>query len=262
MGTMRRDILICGAQFDAELKSGAMSQLELAPIAARLGAQGVEYREVYWKNKAVELPAAREELDRLGLKRTYATFTPLFNRDPERQERLMRDLEDAHSLGAPLMRVFRGERPDDGPDGARMLDAARAVLERAAGYGTRLALENFIGPGGTHMNEVKETLERLGSPAIGANIDTSNYVINEQDPIEAVRLLAPWIVYTHLKDARHTPEGLKATYLGNGIIPIDQVISALDATGRDFPLCFEFGGEGDPEGAIAKSLRYLDRLWS
>jgi len=260
MPAIQRDILICGVQFDAELKSGSMSVLELAPIAVKYGVQGVEYREVYWKEKAKELPALREQLDRMGLERTYATFTTLFNRDHEKQKQLLQDLDDAHALGAPIMRVFRGDPPGDGPEDLPILDATRALIDRAAGYGMQLALENHIGSLGSHMNDVKGAIERLNSPAIGANIDTSNYVLNHQNPVDAVHLLAPWIIYTHLKDARETAEGLKATYLGNGIIPIGEIVAALDATGRSFPLTFEFGGEGDPEGAIAKSLAYLQAL--
>ncbi len=261
MPAIMRDILICGVQFDAELKSGSMSVLELAPTARRLGAQGVEYREVYWKEKERELPAVREQLETLGLRCTYATFTTLFNRDPARQRQLMTDLDDAHALGAPMMRVFRGERPGDGREDAGMVEAALATATRAASYGMRLALENFVGPGGTQMTEIKETIERLANAAIGANIDTSNYVVNKQSPMDAIKLLAPYIIYTHLKDVHQTPEGPKPTYLGNGTLPIGEIIAALDATGRDFPLCFEFGGGGDPEGAISKSIAYLKEIW-
>ena len=253
----RREILICGVQFDEQLRSGAMSVLELAPIAARLGAQGVEYRTVYWKDKASELPRVRQQLQQMGLKGTYATFTTLYNREPEKQRQLMLDLEDAHALGSPHLRVFRGERPGDGPEDAGMRDATMAVIDRAAAYGMRLALENFARTPGNQMSEVKEAVERLNSPVLGVNLDTSNYVINHQDPVEAVRLLGPWVMYCHLKDARQTAEGLKPTYLGNGIIRIPEIIAALDALGRDIPLCFEFGGEGDPEGAIVKSLAYM-----
>ncbi len=252
-----REILICGVQFDQQLRSGEMSVLELAPIAARLGVQGVEYRTVYWKDKASELPRVREQLQRLGLKGTYATFTTLYNRDPDKQSRLMQDLEDAHTLGSPLLRVFRGERPGDGPEDAAMRGATRAVIDRAGGYGMRLALENFVGTPGNHMSEIKEAIERLDSPVMGVNLDTSNYVTNHQDPVEAVRLLGQWLIYAHLKDARQTPEGIKSTHLGNGIIPMRDILAAIDATGRSFPLCFEFGGEGDPEGVITKSLAYL-----
>ncbi len=260
MPTMKRDILICGVQFDSELKSGAMSVLDLAPIAVKHGAQGVEYREVYWRDKSKELPALREQLDSMGLTRTYATFTTLFNRDTAKQNQLLQDLEDAHAIGAPLMRVFRGDPPSDMPQDRPILDAARSVIDRAAQYGMQLALENHIGAFGSHMNDVKGTIDRLQSPTLGVNIDTSNYVINRQNPVEAVHLLAPWIIYTHLKDARDTAEGMRATYLGNGMIPLGEIVAALDQTGSNFPFTFEFGGEGDPEGAIAKSMAYLKAL--
>lgn len=223
----RREILICGAQYDSELRSGKMSALELAPLAAKLGADGVEYREVYWKDKATELPRVLEQLSELGLKATYATFTTLFNRDPAKQELLLRDLDDAHALGSPLMRVFRGEWPGKGPDDEHMVDAAGHAIERAGRYGMRLALENFIGPGGTRMEEIKATVERLDSPVLGVNIDTSNYVVNEQDPLKAIALLSRWVIYCHLKDVKHTPEGPKATVIGDGYLPFKEILAAL-----------------------------------
>lgn len=256
----KRDIFISSVQFEAELKSGAVSVLDLAPIAARLGVQGVEYREVYWKDKAAELPAARDQLANLGLKVTYATFTTLYNRDPARQQQLMQDLEDARALGSPLMRVFRGEHPGEGPESMPTIAAAQATIDRAGSYGMKLALENYRAAPGNRLLDVQETLQRHNSPHMGANLDTSNYTLNDQDIVEAIHSLAPWIMYCHLKDARQTPAGLKETYMGNGFLPIPEIIAALDATGRDFPLCFEFRGEGDTEGSILKSLEYLARL--
>lgn len=256
----QREILISGVQFDRELRSGAISVLALAPIAARLGADGVEYREVYWQDKANELPRLRDQLAHLGLKVVFATFNTLYHRDPARQQQLMQDLEDAHALGAPLMRVFRGERPGDGPEDAAMRDAARAVVERAGSHGMRLALENFSGLPGSRPEEIKEVLERLDSPVMGVNLDFANYVGNGHDPIEAIRELAPSILYSHLKDVRPTAEGKINCYLGSGILPLPDILAALEATGRDFPFCFEFQGEGDPEGGIAKSMAYLANL--
>jgi sugar phosphate isomerase/epimerase len=199
-------------------------------------------------------------LRELGLKGTYATFTTLFNREPEKQRQLLHDLEDARALGSPLMRVFRGERPADGEEGAQVREAAREAIDRAAGHGMTLALENFIGPGGTRMEEVRETVESFNSPALMVNLDTSNYAINNQDPLQAIELLRDWLVYCHLKDARESPEGLKATYPGNGTLPIPQIIRQLEAIDRHIPICLEIPGEGDPEGVLAKSLAYLANI--
>lgn len=255
-----REVLICGVQFDPRLKSGEMTVLDLAPVAKRLGAVGVEYREIWWRDKAREIPAIREQLQQLGLKGTYATYTTLFNRDPEKQRQLLQDLDDAHALGSPLMRVFRGERPADDEADSQMRRAAQEAVERAADYGMTLALENFVGPVGTRMEEVKETIESFNSPALRVNLDTSNYAINNQDPLRAIDLLRDWIVYCHLKDARHAPERLIETYLGNGFLPIVDVVKRLDAIDRHITICLEIPGEGDPEGVIAKSLEFLARI--
>ncbi|MGE5618721.1 MAG: sugar phosphate isomerase/epimerase family protein [Sphingomonadaceae bacterium] len=257
----RRDILISGVQFDRELRSGKISVLELAPIALRHGLAGVEYREVYWHDKATELPALREQLARLGLKAVYATFNTLFSRDPEKQKLLVQDLEDAHALGAPFMRVFRGERPTASPADASMRDAAKALVERAASYGMRLALENYSGIPGSRPEEILEALEILDSPVVGVNIDFANFAGHGIDPIEAIERLAPWIIYTHLKDHRPTADGKAVnSYLGSGNLPLPAILESLEATGRNFPYCFEFLGEDDPEGSIAKSIAYLSGL--
>ena len=110
-----RDFLISAIHFEKELKSGSMSVLDLAPLAAKYGAQGVEYRDVYWKDKVRELPAVGNQLARMDLKATYTTVTTLYNRDQAKQKQLLQDIEDAKSLGSPLLRVQLGVRPGSGP---------------------------------------------------------------------------------------------------------------------------------------------------
>ncbi len=258
----KRDVLVSGVEFDDQLKSGAMSILDVAPIAKRLGAQGFEYREVYWKDKAEELPAVRDQAAQLGLKLTYATFHTLFDRDPEKQALLMQDLEDAHALGAPLMRVFRGERPSNDPADAQMLAAARAVVDRAGALGMRLALENFSGKPGSRPEELQEVLRIIDSPVMGINIDFANYAANFVDPIAAIKQLAPHVIYAHLKDAKAPVESRQYVYLGGGILPLPQIMAALDALEGDITYSFEFRSEGDPEVCIAKSMEYLANYWA
>lgn len=252
----QREIYICAVQYDQQLRSGAMSVVELPAIAARLGAQGVEFREVYWRDKQRELPALKEELAKHSVKAIFASFTTLYNQEPAKRARLLEDLDDAHALGAPMLRVFRGNPPADGPTGQAVRDGAAAVIERAAHYGMRLALENHIGVFGPRLSDVLETLQRLNSPVMGANVDVANYAVNGQDPVEAIHALAPWVVYAHLKDVKSTPQGKTQTHLGNGELPLADIVAALEAVGR-FPLCFEFGGGEDPEGAILKSMAVM-----
>jgi sugar phosphate isomerase/epimerase len=244
-------------QYDDELKSGRMRVTDVAPVARRLGLDGVEYREVYWHDKAAELPAVRDQLGALGLRGTYATFTTLYSPDPEARRQLLEDVADAHALGSSLLRVFRGELPPEGRAGQATRDGARAAVELAGELGLTLALENYARTPGNRLADVLGALERFQTSVMGANVDVSNYVLNDQDPIPAIRALGPRIRYTHLKDVRLAGAEKTPTYLGAGALPYRDILAELDHAGQDFPLCFEFGGEGDPEGVLRASLGYL-----
>lgn len=248
-----RDFFISAVRFEAELRSGSMLVLDLAPIAVMHGAQGVEYRDVYWKDKAKELPAVREQAATMKLKVTYTTVTTLYNKDQANQKRLFQDIEDAKALESPLLRVQPGVRP-----GAAREDAAKAAIEHVAHPGVKLALENNSKAPGENLSDIKATLEEFNSPALGTNMDFANYATNDQDPVQAIKILAPWIVYVHAKDAREDAKGWMTTYLGGGTLPLRDIMAALDATGRSFPFCFEFPGEGKPEGGIVKSKAFLE----
>ena len=48
-------------------------------------------------------------------------------------------------------------------------------------------------------------LERLNRPNVGVNFDPANMILYDKgDPIDALRVLGPWIRQAHIKDARRT----------------------------------------------------------
>ena len=253
-----REFLISAVQIDAELRSGARTVLDLAPLAQKHGARGAEYRDYYWKDKQKELPAVREQLLRLGLLAAYTTNTTLYSTDPALQAQLLRDIEDARALGSPLLRVNLGPRPA-ADRAAAVREAARGAIEHAARCGIRLALENNARPPGEQLSEIQDALEAFSSPALGTNIDFANYVTCNQDPIAAIKVLAPRIIYVHAKDAMRAGTGWKSASLGAGSLPLRDIFAALDATGAQFLLCFEFPGEGDPDRAIERSKAWLQQ---
>lgn len=260
-----RQVLMSSVQYETDLRAGQLAIADLAPIAARLGLAGVEYRDVYWRDKQTELPAARAQLAALGLRGTYASFSTLFNRDAAKRRQVIQDVEDAAALGSTLLRVFRGELADESPADQPMWDGARAVLDRARDLGVLVVLENYARTPGNRLADVLGALVALGGSGAGANVlgtnvDIANYVQNDQEPISAIRALAPWVRYVHLKDVRTSAEGKTATYLGAGSLPYGEILAELERTGQSFPLCFEFGGGGDPERALRQSIDYLARL--
>jgi len=259
-GGPAREIFISAVQYDEQLRSGRTTVLDLAPVAAEIGVQGVEYRDVYWKDKRTELPALKRQLAQLKLKAAYTTMTPLYHPEPAAQQQLLHDIKDAHDMGVALLRVNLGQRPGAGPADAKMHYAGRMAVERAAALRVHLSLENNSKEPDQRLSDIKETLDTFACRFFGTNVDFANYVTTGQDPIEAVQRLARWINYAHAKDLRKTADGWQSTYLGNGTLPLKAIVAALDATGKRPPFCFEFPGEGDPEGGIRKSLEFLTEL--
>ena len=259
MALRKRPVLACGVQFERQLEAG-MSVTEIPEIARRAGVDGVEFREVYWKDKAAELPVVRDRMRSFGLLTTYATFTTLVNADPAGRERLLGDVDDAAALGSPLLRVFRGPWPD-GADRDEMWRGARGAIARAEAGGLRLALENFAREPGNHRHEVEAALAELASPTVCTNIDTANYVNNGEDLVANIEALHRHIGYAHLKDVRRRPGAEnQVVALGEGELPFDRIFALFDSTGRDFPVTLEHGGGDDPERAIATSLAHLRKL--
>ena len=202
-GRQRREVFISAVQYDEQLRSGGMSVLDLAPRAAAFGVQGVEYRDVYWRDKRVELPEAKRQLAQLKLRVAYTTMAPLYHPDPAVQKRLLRDIEDARDLGATLLRVNLGQRPGTGPADAAIHYAGRMAVERAAALRVRLTLENNSKAPDHLLSDVRQTLVTFSCRFFGTNLDFANYVTTGQDPIAAIRALTRWINYVHAKDVRN-----------------------------------------------------------
>jgi sugar phosphate isomerase/epimerase len=158
------------------------------------------------------------------------------------------------------VRILLGVRPDRGAAASAIRYGARRAIERASGRRIGLSIENYSRTPGEQAADLVATLEEFDCRYLGTTLDFANYVTTGQEPVTAIRKLARWISFVHLKDARQTPSGWHSTSLGNGSLPIAEILAALTATGTRAPFCFEFPGEGDPEGGIRTSLALLGRL--
>jgi sugar phosphate isomerase/epimerase len=220
----------------------------------------VEYRAAYWRDSAREFPAVAAQLKALKLRAVYATTTPFFSGEQAEQEQLVQDIEDAKAFGAMSVRLMLGVRPDRGAGATPIRYGARRAIERAGGRRIGLSIENNSRTPGEQAADLVATLEEFDCRYLGTTLDFANYVTTGQEPIAAIRKLARWITFVHLKDARQTPTGWQSTYLGNGRLPLAEILGALTGTGTRAPFCFEFPGEGDPEGGIRASLEVLARF--
>ena len=247
--TADRPVLISVIQYQEQITAGAMSITDLFDAAYRLGADGVELRPQFWKEKARELPAARERAAQHGLLVTYATMGRLFDTDPAS---LRQDIDDARSLGSPILRVFPGPVPAD--DDTAGWEVGQVIARYAETQGITLALENFVGtPGGT-LDEIERGLAHI--PALMTNIDIGNYPRHNQDVPAAIRAIGNRAISAHLKDADDDPAN-GTTYLGGALLPLPAILDALDRLPQRILLIFEFGGGDDPDDRIRRSIAYL-----
>ena len=244
-----RPVLISVVQYQEAITAGRSSNADLFDAAHRLGVDGVELRPQFWREKARELPAARERAARRGLLVTYATMGRLFDTDPAS---LRQDIDDARALGSPLLRIFPGPVPAD--DDAAGWETGQAIARYAGAQGITLALENFVGtPGGT-LDEIERGLSHI--PELATNIDIGNYVRHDQDVPAAIRAVGSRAVSAHLKDQDDVPEH-GSIALGDGKLPLAAIMAELDRLPQRLLYIFEFGGGENPDDRIARSVAYL-----
>jgi sugar phosphate isomerase/epimerase len=93
---------------------------------------------------------------------------------------------------------FIPEDPAD-PERAVLLDRLRTVADAFADAGVRLGLET----GQETAPTLIEALADLGRPdTVGVNFDPANMILyGKGEPVEALEMLAPFVVQIHVKDA-------------------------------------------------------------
>ncbi len=250
----RRPILISVMQYEDELQAGTRATRDVIAAAARLGAAGIEIRPEFWRDKARELPEARDLIAAHGLLVTNATRNTLFNAAPDGAAALREDIDDTRALGAPQLRVFPGPLPAD--DDAAGWAAGQALVDYAAAQGIVLALENYAWTPGGRLAEIAAVLDHIAGPALATNIDIGNYTRHGDDVPTAIRTLAARAVSAHLKDQGGPPD-FDSRPLGDGTLPLGAIMAELERLPQRLIYCFEFRGGGDPEGRIVSSLAYL-----
>lgn len=189
----------------------------------------------------------------------YLKFTPEEQR--EQIEHTKANVDLAVKLGAPVVRIFAGGAI---PEGRTWDECVRAVAEQlrecaryAEDKGVKLGIESH-GKFGTDLNALAAIIDRVDSPALGLTLDTANFFVSGVDPVEAARCLSGRVFHTHLKDAKMLPEGgYKGMALGEGDVPIREVMEELKRQGYQGWFCIEYEGEEDPDIGLRKSIEFL-----
>lgn len=200
------------------------------------------------------------------------------DRNPEKIEKSKRILDLAKELGTNVVTTHIGVVPEDkNHDRYKVMQEACYELSRYADeIGAHFAIET--GPETSAV--LKDFLDSLGSTGVGVNLDPANLVmVTGDDPVGAVYNLQKYIVHTHAKDGvqnfAEDPEivyGLKKrpvdvivtgdsfdeVPLGEGSVPWDGYLKALDDIGYRGFLTIEREVGDNPAEDIRKAVKFLE----
>lgn len=175
------------------------------------GVKNVEIRHVDKKNVSVltkeEVAEVKAKLDNYGFG-VSAIGSPLgkikLDGDMDaHMETARRVFETANTLGAEYIRVFSFYAPD-GKDITAMrsevIDALGRMLDIAKEHGVTLCHENEAEIYGATPERCLDLLESFGGE-LGCVFDMGNFVLENEEPVAAYKMLREHIRYFHIKDA-------------------------------------------------------------
>lgn len=263
------------------VESGQMDLPKFIEFAARQSVEGVELLDYFWNDEKVEIPQVKKQMADAGLKlAVYSIGNDFFQPDAKARAGVLAGLKHgvdvANQLGVNLMRVFSGSHKE----GYKLEDGLGWILEGlsagaayAQQHGVILALENH-GLMAGRSDQVRDIIQKVNSPALRANLDTGNFLLVGQNPVDAARELGPLVALVHLKDFRragpadtvHVYKGLDGagytgTVTGEGMVDLPKIVDVLRSAGYSGWLSLEYEGGADPLTiGVPRSLEAARRL--
>ena len=195
--------------------------------------------------------------------------------NPELIEKSKRILDLAKELETDVVTTHIGVVPED-PNHPRFHILQDACGELAA-YADSLNAHFAIETGPERSLTLKNFLDSLHSTGVAVNLDPANLVmVTGDDPVQAVYNLKDYIVHTHAKDGvklrESNPEAVYGLVredalvtdaaflevpLGEGGVPFDKYLAALDDIGYKGFLTIEREVGDSPEADIRKAVDFL-----
>ena len=265
----------------APVRTGQLDLYGFLDYAARSGFDGVELLDMFWTDEGAEVPEAKRRCQSLGLELPVYSISTNFLQPDENARMaelasLKHGVDLAAQLGAPLLRVFSGDLLP-GYTFERgfnlVVDSLAAGAEYAAERQITLVLENH-GKVAGRSEQVRAIIEAVDSTFLRCNLDTGNFLLVGENPVEATAALADFIALVHLKDMDLAPaeqtdhvhaglDGERCTgvIVGEGLVDFGAIVEILVQQRYDGWLSLEYEGSADSmEFAVPRSLAAMRAL--
>lgn len=182
-----------------------------------------------------------------------------------------RALDQAAALGAEAVVVVPGRLHGRTPEHATALtvEALRRLAPEAAARQVRLAVEP-IHPGFmdflNSLAAATRVVREVDHPAVGILFDAW-HLWQEPDLEARIAAAGEHIVAVHVSDWREPPRGHNDRLLpGDGAIPLDRILPALEAAGYrgfyDVEIFSEDLWRSDYAALLARCRAWFDRFWA
>ncbi|MET4657231.1 sugar phosphate isomerase/epimerase [Streptomyces sp. PvP037] len=148
-------------------------------------------------------------------------------------------LDLARDLGAPFVRVFPGGGTEQSSEEADATAARR--LGTAAEYAADLDVRILLETHDSHRTgaDAMRILGLVGHRQVGALWDVMHTWVGGEQPVESYAALAPHLGYVQVKDIASADETAPLP-LGDGVLPLSDVVEVLSRHGWDGWLCWEY----------------------
>jgi sugar phosphate isomerase/epimerase len=198
-----------------------------------------------WRFKVDDFGAAeaRVLLDEKGIAVSSLSWAGGFAfHDPAAHQVALLDglqaVETAAQLGASTLVVIPGNKGAYTANHARKLiiDSIQRLGDAAADHGIQIAIQpvdsNFAGDGFflNSLDHYVELLRDCTHPNIGLNLDVF-HLRNTPNLIGRIKELLPWIRLVQLSDCVDPRSEIDRCALGEGTIPLEQLVEALEPSG-------------------------------
>lgn len=266
--TARPRLALCTIAFRERLVEDVLD------LASGLGFEGVELwgrephvSEVYDYNRA---RLCRRMCEERGLEiaalGSYLRFAP--TKKNSDSVSLLDTLRTAHTLRAPIVRVWASDVPSAEADEAlwaRVVAEAKEAARRSRRLGLILAAEMHDDTLCDTAHSARRLVEEVACDNFRLNYQVATRQDGE-DPLERLKIVCDYVVHVHAQNfsqlLTEDGEGLKRAPLRDGLVDYAALVEALRQKGYNGWISVEFApveGDGKAE-AIAADLAYLREL--
>ena len=267
--------------FNRLMSAGEVDLIELPAIAAKMGYDAIELLNNYLPDSRevtdatfAKAAAFKAACDEAGIAiAAYLCSSNFLNNPEDEAEYLIRNVDVAAAVGAPIMRFDHCWGVDKERNlvtyeqiAAYIAPHIRKVAEYAQGKGVKTCSENhgFFFQDSQRMLHLISTVNHKN---YGALVDMGNLLCADEDPIYGVSNLSTVAFHAHAKDfivkkgteffpagqgfiTTRGGNGIRGTIVGHGQVPLKQCLQILKNSGYDGTVVVEFEGVEDVMTAV------------